>query len=483
WKDPESKFRGATDAMLDSWDGMVSMMGDHWTQFRNLVMTEGGVFDWMKSGLRIVLDAVNRLKDEGKLAEWANKVGAVVVNAFNQIVVGVGYAVDVFNVLKGVWIGLNQAWSVFVGGLARGYEMIQRGNLMLAESSFAIFGGGQDPAAIREHMNTVKEFADFQFDNVAELQKEWEAINPWGTATKQFTGYKDAVVAGAEEIKRKRIAGEQETFVKPTLKKAEAVDKDKLKIQGGFDKAFDKATLTPYQYEMKQLDELVLKYEEAGIEKARIDQWYAIQREEILLDESERSIAEHKKMIEEMEAGYQTLFDDLVGLTDVIDNRLVDGFTSATMDFITGAKSMKQAFSEFSISFARDIGEMILKQTILNSLQGVMGGTGSGMFGGLMKMGASMFMADGGSVYGNRSYVVGENQAERFTSDRGGSRVVGANGPEMFKPCSKGTIDPSAQAAAPKVTIANLIDPSMISEYLNSSEGQDAIMNVISNQN
>ena len=90
-----------------------------------------------------------------------------------------------------------------------------------------------------------------------------------------------------------------------------------------------------------------------------------------------------------------------------------------------------------------------------------------------------MFKADGGSVYKGQTYIVGEKGPERFLSDRGGSSVVGAHGAESFSPGSKGKIEPNGEGGQPSVTIANIIDPSLITEWANSSDGQNAIMNVI----
>lgn len=91
-------------------------------------------------------------------------------------------------------------------------------------------------------------------------------------------------------------------------------------------------------------------------------------------------------------------------------------------------------------------------------------------------------MADGGNVYKGKSYLVGEEGPERFVSDQGGSMMVGKGGPEKFTPGSKGSIEPNGEGGgAPQVTIANIIDPAMINEWANSSDGQAAIINVISN--
>jgi phage tail tape-measure protein len=478
WKDPESKFAGATDAMAASWEGMMSMISDAWFAFRNAVM-EAGVFDFMKAGLKTVLDLINQLRSDGRLAEWANQIGKAVVNGFGQMIEAVGLAIDVFNQLRKIWIGLKQTWSVLVGSLAKGYQLILEGNIQIAKGMKLVgMATQEDIDSISEAAAAAKEFADFQFDTVDELQAKFEKVDPWGTWDQRARAFKETILDTTSAMKKQRAEAEKAGtgFVKPKLEK---VDPAKLKIREQFDTAFDQATLTPYQLEMKNLDELLVKYQEAGIEKARIDEWYSVQRDEILARESDRSIAEHERMIEEMSKGYQSLQDDIVALSETIDNRFVDGMTDGIMAFITGTKSAKQAMSEFATQFAIDVTKMIIKQTILNALQSSMGG--SGIWGGMINAGIGAMRANGGPVTAGKPYIVGERQPETFVSSQGRRQVVGKNGPEQFIPRESGRIDKSAEQAAPKVTIANILDPGMMNEWANSSEGQDAIINVMAN--
>ena len=54
WNAAGSQFRGATESMAGTWDGMLSMISDKWFQVRNLVMG-AGVYDELKKQL----DSVN----------------------------------------------------------------------------------------------------------------------------------------------------------------------------------------------------------------------------------------------------------------------------------------------------------------------------------------------------------------------------------------------------------------------------------------
>lgn len=99
--DPEGKIAGAADDLSLTWDGMISMMEDHWFQFRDGVM-EAGVFDFMEEGLRDILDEVNRLKEEGKLDEWAADVARSVLTVTEIGAKGIEGLIAGFHFLKGV---------------------------------------------------------------------------------------------------------------------------------------------------------------------------------------------------------------------------------------------------------------------------------------------------------------------------------------------------------------------------------------------
>ncbi len=54
--------------------------------------------------------------------------------------------------------------------------------------------------------------------------------------------------------------------------------------------------------------------------------------------------------------------------------QFADGFGSAFVDFVSGTKSAKQAFSDFARSFLSDISKMIVQKLILNAISGVVNG-------------------------------------------------------------------------------------------------------------
>lgn len=505
FEDPASQFAGAADALAKTWSGMMSMISDRWFQFRNLVM-DAGLFDFVKALLGEVLGTLNELGDNRKLEEWAKATSDAMIKGFTVIIKGAAILGDSFRGLQMVWLGLRETWSIFVIGVLKGIEVVSSAlssfvssfsnSVKLLGAEMKMFGdalGIETLSGAGESLLATDELSQ-KYEDIAEAakvisDKEWEKLDATNEQLKSLaeqdllykraSDFLDDVNKKVDELRNKEV----KPFVQPTLvpEKKKEISKEDLQIRSEFDKAFDKATLSTFQLESKALDELITKYEAAGVEKVRIDQWAAVQREEIFERESERSVAEHEAMIKEMEAGYSDLHRTLIDLGNTMDDTFASGFSNAFVDFAMGAKSAKQAFTEFATSFTTDILKMIAKQIILNALQSSSGGAGAGA-GLLTSLAGLAGRASGGEVFAGQSVIVGERGPEQFVSDRGDSAIVGASGPEKFTPKQKGRVMPNgAGMEPPKVTIANILDPALLNDWANSSEGQDAIMNVISN--
>jgi len=127
--------------------------------------------------------------------------------------------------------------------------------------------------------------------------------------------------------------------------------------------------------------------------------------------------------------------------------------------FQGGLKGMLQGF----ITVLRRMAAEALASQIFTMLGKQFGG-GGGFLGAVF----SAFgggRASGGDVMSGRSYLVGEN------------------GPEMFIPRTAGTIAPNSQLtqSAPQVNVRNInvLDPSLVGDYLATDSGEQLIMNVL----
>ena len=80
WEAEGSKFKGATEGLAKTWKGLMSMFGDAWFSFRNMV-ADSGIWDYMKGGASDLLEKIQELRDNGTLAEWAGKISDAIIGA------------------------------------------------------------------------------------------------------------------------------------------------------------------------------------------------------------------------------------------------------------------------------------------------------------------------------------------------------------------------------------------------------------------
>lgn len=91
WEDGESRFRGATDKLADTWIGRVSMMQDAWFKFKAEVggfiveddLVLGGI-EGIVTNLNLFSDAIKNLKEEG--VGLIEMITAPQFNLFSEII-------------------------------------------------------------------------------------------------------------------------------------------------------------------------------------------------------------------------------------------------------------------------------------------------------------------------------------------------------------------------------------------------------------
>lgn len=80
-KEMGRQAQGAAKAQMDTWNGMISNMGDHWKLFQRDVM-QSGTFDLLKDELGEFLDMLDEMKESGEYDEFVEKVGKDLVDGF-----------------------------------------------------------------------------------------------------------------------------------------------------------------------------------------------------------------------------------------------------------------------------------------------------------------------------------------------------------------------------------------------------------------
>lgn len=101
--------RGASAAMMKTWSGMVSNLGDYWERFKLKIMASGP-FEWLKTKLQGLLDTIDRMSNDGSLDKLAEKIGGDIVNGLKAIY---QFGNDAFDVLKSLWAPIKALYDIF----------------------------------------------------------------------------------------------------------------------------------------------------------------------------------------------------------------------------------------------------------------------------------------------------------------------------------------------------------------------------------
>jgi phage tail tape-measure protein len=125
------KYGGAMQKQAKTFEGMWSMISDHFVAFKRLIMSEG-VFDLLKGELQKLLDTANRLAADGTLKKWAQQIAAALkvaitwvkdkgVPGFLSLLETIGSAIEFVggfkNALVGVAVVMSASTILSVGKL------------------------------------------------------------------------------------------------------------------------------------------------------------------------------------------------------------------------------------------------------------------------------------------------------------------------------------------------------------------------------
>ncbi|WP_270809003.1 tape measure protein [Aeromonas sp. QDB08] len=149
--------KGAAKTQMESWNGMISNMGDSWTMFKTDVM-DSGAFTVLKQELGSLLKQLDEMKKTGEYDELVEKIGGNLVDAFKSAAEAIRDAkelgAELIPVLKSVGETANGIADM-VGGyenlakiLGSIYLLNKGGRLLAPVAKGAIAAGGWAAGAI-----------------------------------------------------------------------------------------------------------------------------------------------------------------------------------------------------------------------------------------------------------------------------------------------------------------------------------------------
>lgn len=111
------RFNGAMIRQSKTWNGMMSNLGDSWTQFL-LKIGRGGFFDTVKGRLGQLLDYMGKLADNGTLDRWAKNLSWAFENSDDGAIFFLSRLKNHFEAIS-QWVRVNpDLWGKIKVGLA-----------------------------------------------------------------------------------------------------------------------------------------------------------------------------------------------------------------------------------------------------------------------------------------------------------------------------------------------------------------------------
>jgi hypothetical protein len=127
WESPTSAFRGAAQEVSKTWDGIMASIGDKWLLLRDLIMNEGGVFNYLKAAMVTTLNSINSFAASNPLKEWAKTVGSEIINQIENVIVAAALLGDAFRGWQIIWQILKGTFGLLVYTITTGLEKIEEG--------------------------------------------------------------------------------------------------------------------------------------------------------------------------------------------------------------------------------------------------------------------------------------------------------------------------------------------------------------------
>jgi hypothetical protein len=379
------RFSQASNVLSNTFQGTLTKITNTFVKFQN-DLNKGGFFNFINAGLSVVNDTID--KNSALLQEFAKSFGEELTKAIKGLLLGTGLIIDaIAPIFKFVASGIE--------GILKLLDALPSGVRELGVIGFLLLGRGGKLIALAlgslldRQRKFVEQFSDQKFF----LEKNTGEIN------KQSGAY-----------------GVIKEFLNQIDEKTQAIN----------EKNQEKNRLINYagsglQKQVGLLDEILEKFKRINEESLKELNKTA----DIVVQTLNQGIKDFSKGIAESIILGKSLGE---ALKSAVQNALVN--ILATQIEILIREGLKLVGLKLQTA-------EILKQNALLAQQQSMGGGGGGLFGSLLKIGASLFTKGGDLTATQGSFAEGG-------SVRGGMPItVGERGRELFVPQSNGTIIPN----------------------------------------
>ncbi len=421
----------------------------------------GGAFDGFELNLENVLLAISTFADTSVGIFWGT------TQSLTSMVMGIGPTIG-----SGFFVILQQINEFIEGGIDRAIAGFQ------ALATVAESMGITLRNYVREINISLTQLAQGQVDAAGETAKQAGEVleGQLGAVGKTFS----------RAFKADLLQLQKEQFLDPVINPFEGAGEQMAEnMMNGFEDGMSFSGFTDFILGTLDAADAQSKQAEVARELAEAQKAANIEMEaggiaaatlgEGMNAGDEGTAKLGRSLNDGLRAGLEISLERMTDVAGAAEAAMVNGFGAAEDALVQFATTGEADFSAMAEGILADVARLLAREAILgllNAFGGGLGGNGGpgsgvgGFFGNLFG-GAR---AGGGPVSGDRSYLVGEE------------------GPELFTPPNSGNIVNAQQtagavAAAPapvNVSVVNVTDPSEITAAMNSPEGEQMIMNIIS---
>lgn len=409
WTSVDSKFRGATDSLANTWGGLMSMFEDKWFIFRNMVM-DNGILDRLKSYAKEMLNFL----DAGKLQKWADIFSSKIITGFELLNQNREGIIAVFNAAAFASEAIMKSVSGWVMVLDTMAKLAKyQGNSSYNYSIGGRVGNQYVPKSTKNSSTNIGGYAPLNtaLSSFSPWMLGWDTkANTWIKDTKQTADEAASSIESLSETTKEAKKAYDEWL--KNLISGQRTDIAKTPVSFGTGRFSNQSSLqgkSAWSYG----DKSGLNFMSSADVPDMHEQLDLLSSFNAQYSEFTSSIEEHSQQVQKMAEMWRSFGDTL-------SNVLANTLTQSGNVFQNIANAFKQMIEEMvAMAAARAAVFMLLNTISGGSFSLLQNGSHMSMadyvFGG--------FKANGGDVSANKPYVVGERGAELFIPQSAGKIV------------------------------------------------------------
>ena len=465
WTKAGSQFHGATAGLAETWDGIMSMFNDAWFSFRTSVM-EAGVFDYMKAGLKEVLDLLKRVQTDTETKKWVQDLATSVVNEMEKIIWWGAAVSDSFSGWRLIFLEIKRLWLEYVAiPMWKVFESVRTeitNTLQWLQKLDQSWWGGWlvDTEAINGALADSNKTLEEQRQVLGWLESDLE-----NTAARMAEIGDGLNRAKVEEILiklRLRLAeiGKEAAAVKKVLSPvAEEFTKKQISIWEKYNKDYQILLIGEEEFKRQQYIKGLDLYLRIEQEKTGATAEEMAKRRALILEDYDKSGDDIDNLADTGKTAMETL-------TDAVNN-----FGAQSSQVITDfALHGKASFSDMIDSMIEDLVRMMIQEQIMGPLfKGISGVLFGSATGNAFEGGNVIPFASGGVVTRPTVFPMAQ-----------GAGLMGEAGPEAILPLKRVAsgnlgVEASGGGMQMQVTIYNSTGDSVETKQGKTADGSPTL--------